>query len=95
MGRISFDSLDECNRDSEIRRPHDVNPFVVCVFKTERFGYLQVTLTKFEDGWRLSTPAPEPDMNMFSDSDVNYIERVCRIVWRMVHDAPAATARFE
>jgi hypothetical protein len=72
-------------------------------FETERFGYLQTRVTRMEDKyhgevintWKFGTLDSEPDLNMFTNEQVHHMEKVARIVWRMVYDAPAKKERFE
>ena len=64
---------------------------VVCSFKTNRFGYLQIG---FDEGG-LYELTNEPDLNMFRGADKNYIESALAIAWRMIFESPAKTERFE
>lgn len=64
---------------------------VLCSFETERFGYLQVG---FDEGGVYQLDQ-EPDLNMFTQAQQDYIECALAIAWRMVFDTPAATDRFE
>lgn len=68
---------------------------IMCSFETDRFGYVVVKLKKYEKGWKFSTIENEPDLIMFTDRDVAKMEQISRIVWRMIHDAPAMKGRFE
>jgi len=70
--------------------------WVHVILQTERFGLLQVKYTNLNDGnWKLETFPQEPNLQMFSQKQHLRIEYICRIVWRMVYDAPAATDRFQ
>lgn len=69
---------------------------IICSFKTERFGYLQTELTVGEDRhWTLKTLRNEPDLNMFTNSDIAELQLKSLVIWRMVYDAPAIKSRFE
>jgi len=78
-------------------------PSILLTFKTERFGYLQARLTRTQDKyhgevvntWKFETLDQEPDLNMFSKGQIHHMQKVARIVWRMVYDTPAAKDRFE
>jgi hypothetical protein len=78
-------------------------PYILCTFKTQRFGYLQTKLTRMQhkyhgevvNTWKFETLDQEPDLNMFPNEDIHHMEKVARIVWRMIHDAPAQKGRFE
>lgn len=74
---------------------YDDIPGIICSFKTDRFGYLQVRMTKNNDSWKFKTLPSEPDLNMFTTSDVNELKAKTRLIWRMVYDTPAAKERFE
>lgn len=76
----------------EVRKQGPTNErSVVCSFKTNRFGYLQVG---FDEGgiYELTN---EPDLNMFRGADKKFIENSMAIAWRMIFDAPAAKERFQ
>jgi hypothetical protein len=45
--------------------------------------------------WKFETLDQEPDLNMFRDGDIHHMQKVARIIWRMVYDAPAMKKRFE
>lgn len=64
---------------------------VTVSFETDRFGYYQVTYTEHDGVVELKN---EPDINMFTPEQQEYIEAICRVVWRMVHDTPAKKERF-
>jgi hypothetical protein len=71
-------------------------PRVVCTFKTDRFGIYQVKYTQKEDGeWKMQALPQEPHMQMLTVPDRVYVEKICRIVWRIVFDTPAAKDRFD
>lgn len=70
------------------------NEMVCCTFKTERFGYLQTRLTRLDGMWKFETLDQEPDLNMFTEKQIHHMQKVARIVWRLVYDVPAATERF-
>lgn len=97
MSRPEFHRLEEHDYGTRGRTS------IVCTFKTERFGYLQTRMTRKQakyqgevvDQWKFETLEQEPDLNMFTEGDIHYMEKVARIVWRIVYDAPAATDRFE
>lgn len=65
---------------------------VIVSFDTERFGYYQVAYNNVSDINQLKN---EPSIEMFTERDQRYIEQICLIVYRMVHDVPAAKERFE
>jgi hypothetical protein len=96
MTKPEFHRLEEYNFSKS-------RPSVLLTFKTERFGYLQTRLRKTQNKyhgdvistWKFETLDQEPDLNMFTDKDINHMEKTARIIWRMVHDAPAAKHRFE
>lgn len=98
MKTPEFHRLEEYNYD-EVRS----NLAIVCSFKTERFGYVQVQMKRTQDkyhgelinNWKFETLAQEPDLNMFTESNIHHMEIVTRIVWRLVYDTPAAKDRFE
>lgn len=75
--------------------PKGDRPYVICLFKTDRFGIYQVEYQKIGGGWRMKPLPQEPNMHMLTDTDKLYIERICRIVWRLVYNVPAAKNRFE
>ena len=68
---------------------------IICLFKTNRVGIYQVKYKKLEDGWKLKPLKNEPNIQVLTKKEQLYIEKVCRIVWRMIDDVPAATDRFE
>jgi hypothetical protein len=76
---------------------------VSCSFDTDRFGYVVVEVKRKEKSyhgelvhnWKFKTIENEPDLNMFTDSDVSKMEQIARIVWRMIYDTPAMKGRFE
>lgn len=100
MGRTcEFHRLEEHDYD-KVRS----NLSVTCSFETDRFGYVQVRLTRmgkrYPKGetiytWKFKTLDQEPDLNMLTDEQHLYMEQICRIVWRMVYDTPAMKKRFE
>lgn len=63
---------------------------VVVSFRTRSKGILQVA----HDGKGLVLFSDEPDMNMFTSKDQEYIEQVAAIAWRIVFDTTAAKERF-
>lgn len=87
--------------DYDYSKDYDLS--VVCSFKTERFGYLQVRMKRTQNkyqgevinNWKFETLKNEPDFNMFSKGYVRELEKKTRIVWRMVYDTPAAKQRFD
>lgn len=83
--------------------PKRSKPAVICLFKTNRFGIYQVEYTMMESkyhgevvqNWKLNPLPQEPSLDMFSKKEQLHIEKVCRIVWRMVYDTPAEKHRFD
>lgn len=98
MSNIEFHRLEEHDFD-KVRS----NPAIICSFNTERFGYVQVRMKRMQDKyqgdvintWKFETLEQEPDLNMFTKKQIHRMEKMTRIVWRMVYDVPAATNRFE
>jgi hypothetical protein len=98
MSNIEFHRLEEHDYDKV--RP---KPSIICSFETERFGYVQVRMRRMQDKyqgdvintWKFETLAQEPDLNMFTDKQIHRMEKLTRIVWRMVYDAPAMKERFD
>lgn len=87
---VTFHQVEEYWLSEE--RPPETNGYgVICSFETQRFGYLQIGVDEGE----IYELKNEPDLNMFTKSDNQYIKNVAEIVWRMVFDVPAATDRFE
>jgi hypothetical protein len=70
---------------------------VIVSFKTDRFGYFQIGLkhNEEEDFFKLDELANEPDLNMFSDDDVDYIRNICLAVWVIIHKNRKFPERFE
>jgi hypothetical protein len=74
------------------------NPSIIVAFRTERFGVVQVKFeppTQLADieksveemDAKLSTPADEPNLNMFTQEDRYYIKKWCTAVWICVFTA--------
>jgi len=74
------------------------NPLVYVAFRTKRFGVVQVEfeppteLTEVEKSVeemdaKLSTPVNEPNLNMFSKEDRQYIKKWCTAVWICIFTA--------
>lgn len=72
-------------------RSMSAKPSVVCSFKTEQCGYLQIMC---ECG-NMKELDNEPSLFHFTPADRSYIEEKLLIVWRMLFDSTAATERFE
>jgi len=70
----------------------DGRPMVYISFQTQQHGILQVEYRKDKGLQELRN---EPDLYMFTQKDQNYIKNISEIVWRIVHDPPAAKDRFE
>jgi hypothetical protein len=73
MKRVPFYQVVDYDEDEEM---------VVCMFDTERFGYLQVGI---DDGG-IKQFSSEPSLFMFTDKEQEYIKSVLHIVWRMLFD---------
>lgn len=86
---ITFHGLEDYSEQKDRRRD------IIVLFNTDRHGIYQVEYTKLKDGWKLKSLPQEPNLQMFSKAEQYYIEKVCRIVWRLVHETPAAKARFD
>jgi len=88
MEKLSYYRLEEY---SDVSRAMRKTPYVICSFKTNRFGYYQV---KYKDR-DLTQLSQEPSLNMFTYTQLDYMREVCAIVYRMVYDVPACKSRFE
>ena len=58
---------------------------VICAFRTDRFGVVQLGY----DGDSITMSPSEPDMYVYAEADRTYMESVCAIVHRLVFDAPS------
>lgn len=76
---VSFHQVEEYGEDSAVGEP------VVCSFKTDRFGILQVGRVR---GKTIEYGA-EPDLYNFTKSEREYIEATLAILFKLVHDVPA------
>lgn len=71
---------------------HITNKVRVTVsFNTRQHGVFQIMCD--EDG--INEIKSEPNLYAFTKSEQQYIKEVATIVYRMVHDVPAKTDRFE
>lgn len=86
--RVQFDRLEDYT-DVAIEEKDNI---VTVTFKTNRFGYTQI---EFNLSTGVQTLHNEPDLNMFSGADVEYIKSVCAIVWRITYDTSKSPERFE
>lgn len=97
MSKPTFHRLEEHDYN-KVRTNHAI----ICSFSTERFGYVQVRMKRMQDKyqgdvintWKFETLAQEPDLNMFTKKQIHRMEKMTRIVWRMVYDSPPKTDRF-
>lgn len=77
--RVSFHQLEEYENTPGI----DVS--VLCSFKTQSHGFLQVGF----DGEKTIEYDNEPSLYNYTDAEREYIERTLAIVYRLVFEAPA------
>lgn len=86
-GEISFHRIEEIQEGPR----HSI----ICSVSTKRFGYLQVEYKNLNRGnWKLSTLPAEPNLNMLTSKQVQKIELICAIVYRLTFDVPAAKERL-
>lgn len=86
---VKFHRVEDCvDDDNHIRYEKSI----ICSFKTERFGYLQL---QYDEKNGVVELPNEPDLEMLRKQDRKYVENAVAIAWRMIFDAPAATDRFQ
>ena len=74
---VSFHGLAGWQEPEGRPRQRQTDAVVSCVFETKQCGYYEIAFGES----KLRQYKEEPDINIFTEEDQEYIEAICLIVW--------------